>query len=224
MILRNIGIIASETSRSHIYLKKLIDSELIPNYCIYLENLTNETLPGQLSHNQKKLTDILNSNNISFTSVNSTDINSEKVYDALMSRSEEVFIYSGYGGAILREKILNSGKKFLHIHGGYLPDYKGSTCNYYSFLNDKEFGASSIFLSEKIDSGPILFRKKFIPPSDLKSVDHEYDSEIRSEVLIETLKKYIHKKIWSFDLNTNSAGETYYIIHPLLKHIAYLKR
>ena len=48
---------------------------------------------------------------------------------------------------LLKEKILDTGKKFLHIHGGYLPDYKGSTTNYYSLINENTIGASAIFLT-----------------------------------------------------------------------------
>ena len=42
---------------------------------------------------------------------------------------------------------LNIEKKFLHVHGGYLPDYKGSTTNYYSLINENTIGASAIFLT-----------------------------------------------------------------------------
>ena len=54
----------------------------------------------------------------------------------LKEAGPEIIIYSGYGGVILKEKVLSQGKKFLHVHGGFLPQYKGSTTNYYSILNE----------------------------------------------------------------------------------------
>ena len=52
--------------------------------------------------------------------------------------------------------------KFLHIHGGYVPAFKGSTTNYYSLLAEGQLGASAIFLTEDLDSGPKLHRQKFL--------------------------------------------------------------
>ena len=112
-------------------------------------------------------------------------------------------------------------KKFLHVHGGFLPDYKGSTTNYYSLIDENTIGASSIFLNEDIDSGPLLIRKKFKPPKDKMQLDHLYDSEARAEVLIETLRNYVESEIFETNKNIEN-GETYFIIHPVLKHISIL--
>jgi methionyl-tRNA formyltransferase len=83
-------------------------------------------------------------------------------------------------------------------------------------------GASSIFLSEEIDSGPILMRQKFPAPADRQEIDHVYDSAARAKILVETLRRYIAIGEWDFDLPENLGGETYYIIHPVLKHIGIL--
>ena len=45
---------------------------------------------------------------------------------------------------ILR-KILSLEKYYLHIHGGPLPQYRGSTTKYYSLLKSNTVGASAIF-------------------------------------------------------------------------------
>ena len=82
-------------------------------------------------------------------------------------------------------------------------------------------GASSIFLNENIDSGPLLIKKKFPSPKNKNNIDYVYDNWARSKVLIETLKN-----INAFDKSplkdSHGKGETYYIIHPVLKHIAIL--
>jgi len=123
---------------------------------------------------------------------------------------------------ILRDEILLTEKKFLHIHGGYLPNYKGSTTNYFSLINENILGASSIFLTKDIDCGPIILRKKFPPPLERDSIDHTYDSQVRAEVLIKTLKNYNSCGKFQFELKTNIGGETFYIIHPVLKHLAII--
>ena len=86
----------------------------------------------------------------------SSDINSPEVVSVLKGSSESVFIYSGFGGAILRDDVLDLGKKFLHVHGGYLPNFKGSTTNYFSLLGERRVGASAIFLTKEIDGGTNL--------------------------------------------------------------------
>ena len=142
--------------------------------------------------------------------------------ESIHQRSESTFIYSGFGGVLLRKNILSTGKYFLHVHGGYLPDYKGSTTNYYSLIVENTLGASSIFMNEEIDSGPVLRRQKFPPPLNGKKIDHIYDSGARAKVLVDTLRNYVNFGRWEFELPANTGGETYYIIHPVLKHIAIL--
>ena len=123
---------------------------------------------------------------------------------------------------MLRKSLIDCGKKFLHVHGGYLPDFKGSTTNYYSLLVDRSVGASSIFLSADIDSGPILHRSKFSAPPSCMELDHIYDSAARAKVLVETLRDY-QKNSKFCSLELDSEGKLYYIIHPVLKHIAILR-
>ena len=115
-------------------------------------------------------------------------------------------------------------EKFLHVHGGYLPDYKGSTTNYYTLLAEKSVGASSIFLTLDIDSGPILNRCKFPVPPDALELDHIYDSAARAKVLIQTLKDYQAKGEFSYIKNDKTEkANLYYIIHPVLKHLAIMR-
>jgi len=53
-------------------------------------------------------------------------------------------------------------------------------------------------------------------------IDHSTDSEARAEVLIECLQNYVHSGSWEYELENNLGGETFYIIHPVLKHLAIL--
>jgi methionyl-tRNA formyltransferase len=223
MNLNKIGIILSDTSRSKCYLKALIKNKLIPNYALILLNKKNTIIAGQKKITSKKeIISLLKKANINFKTINSHNINDNKVIKLIKNRSEKVFIFSGYGGRLLNEKILDIGKKFLHVHGGYLPDYKGSTTNYYSLICENKMGASAIFLTKNIDSGPLLLRKKFSAPNNRELIDHKYDAEVRAKVLVNCLKNYILFRSWKFSKKKNLGGEMYYIIHPVLKHLAII--
>ncbi|MCP4602458.1 MAG: hypothetical protein GY847_18410 [Proteobacteria bacterium] len=243
MRLGDIGMILADTARTRAYAQALAQNELAPNVALIMRNESDRLLPGQTTNDpadgvrippdrfsnvgfvfkpSEPLEDTLTQSGISFHYIPSVDINSDEVIGAIRERLESVFIYSGFGGAILKEEILGVGKKFLHIHGGYLPDYKGSTTNYYSLIDENECGASSIFMEKEIDGGPILMRKKFAPPEDRREIDYIRDTTFRAKVLVETLQEYHVEGDWRFEAPDNSGGETYFIIHPVLKHIAIL--
>ena len=224
LILNEIGMIAADTSRTLCYLVELMRHNLKPNHVLLLINQEKNFLPGQNNKGSlNKIIEILETEFISYEISPNRDINSGDVLDILSMRSETTFIFSGFGGVLLKESILDIGKQFLHVHGGYLPYYKGSTTNYFSLLEENIMGASSIFLTKDIDCGPVLIREKFPAPNDRTGIDHIYDSQVRAVVLIKTLKKYIEFGSFNFDYVENVGGETFYVIHPVLKHLAILK-
>jgi methionyl-tRNA formyltransferase len=245
MQLSDIAMVAADTSRSRAYLQALIRHQMLPAYVLLLEASSDTPLPGQLLVDDEvapysldtkndfswseaqfdptlPLIPLLKQYDIPFEVSANRDINDDAVIKIISERPESVFIFSGFGGVLLRNPILSTGKKFLHVHGGYLPAYKGSTTNYYSLLAENTMGASSLFLSEEIDSGPVLLRRSFPSPPDLTEIDHIYDSAVRAKVLVETLDSYRQTGEWRFELSNNTGGETYYIIHPVLKHIAIM--
>jgi len=245
--LHDFGMVAADTSRSRAYLQALLHYRLLPNYVLLLEHESDKLLPGQAQGAESEPTSVpasetdscwseanfsssqplrplLEEFDIEYEIAPSSDLNGGTVVNLIAQRPESVFIYSGFGGVLLRGDIMATGKKFLHVHGGYLPDYKGSTTNYYSLIEENTMGASSIFLNDVIDSGPVLLRRKFPAPADRKKIDHVYDSAARAKVLIETLQQYLDVGEWDFELADNDGGETYFIIHPVLKHIAILDK
>lgn len=247
MLLNDIAMVAGDTLRSRAYLQALDRNNILPNYVLVLEDNLNKLLPGQASDilsdeltkqpiddkecwselhfdSTQPIKVLLNRLGINYEVATSNDINDLDVIDCIRKRSESVFIYSGFGGALLRKKILSLKKKFLHIHGGYLPDFKGSTTNYYSILVEDTLGASSIFLNEEIDCGPIILREKFPLPINKFKIDHFYDSGARAKVLVKTIQDFLKYGAWRYELSENLGGDTYYIIHPVLKHIAILAK
>lgn len=236
--------IAADTTRSRAYIQAMVRNSLSPSFVLVLASKDKTILPGQILKKDFKKKDIINAssidevtennfnileslietldkNCIKYLKLKSFDIHNTEIIQAISSRPEPTFIYSGYGGVILQNKLFETGKKFLHVHGGYLPDYKGSTTNYYSLISENIVGASSLILNSEIDSGPIILRKKFSPPKTRKHIDHIYDNAVRAQVLIETLKLYEDSKNLR-GITGLGKGETYFIIHPILKHIAIL--
>ena len=163
---------------------------------------------------------MLNRLKINYKKLGVKSINNEYAIKAISERKESIFIYSGFGGTILKKKVFDTGKHFLHVHGGYLPYYRGSTTNYYSLINENKMGATAIFLNEKIDGGPIIKRSLFPAPLNKEKIDHLFDNAARSKVLIEALMDYISNGNNFLTINSQSKGEIFYIIHPVLKHIA----
>jgi len=245
MCLTDIAMVAADTSRSRVYIQALVWQKMLPSFVLVLGNSHGKDRPGQLSGQQtttysschsevdefwneanielsKPIQQTLDENDIPHFVSATSDINDPSVIEAVSARPEPIFIYSGFGGVLLGSGILGAGKHFLHVHGGYLPDFKGSTTNYYSLISENSLGASAIFLTEKIDSGPVLLRRKFSPPTDRTEIDHKYDSAARAKVLVELLQKNLKTGRWEFEDTDNDGGETYYIIHPVLKHLAIL--
>ena len=81
-------------------------------------------------------------------------------------------------------------------------------------------GYSAIFLSEKIDSGPILLRKKFPIPINSEDFDHIEDPKMRAALLIEVLLRFIETGRWEEEQIINIETPYYFIIHPVLKNLA----
>ena len=65
------------------------------------------------------LTDLLDSFGYHYVSLPNSDINNPAVVEYFSNSEMELFVYSGYGGSILRAPILSLGKFFLHVHGGF---------------------------------------------------------------------------------------------------------
>ena len=149
-----------------------------------------------------------------------TDINQPSVLSLLRDLPQPVVLYSGPGGLILREPTLSIGKRYLHVHGGYAPQYRGSTAFYFSILRQGTIGATALWLDSRIDTGPILLRRSYRVPKGVE-VDRVLDPLVRSDVLRQVLIERL--RCGDFPAGTPSAGEaaeTFHVIHPVLKHLA----
>jgi methionyl-tRNA formyltransferase len=233
------GLIAADTSRSRAYLAAMERRGLLPAWVLLLDAETPAGMPGQAAVEAAEavadaawpeanfdlaapLRPWVERLGLSYEVSDSRDINDPVVVALIARASQQVLVYSGYGGVLLRDAVLATGKRFLHAHGGYLPNFKGSTTNYFSLLVEGSIGVSTIFLAAEIDCGPVIRRRRFAPPALRARIDHVYDSAARARVLVDTLEAWRRAGDWTFELPDNTGGDVYYIIHPVLKHLAIL--
>ena len=225
-ILTDIGIILTPDERSKAYLQKIIDNGFDLKEIILMDDSRSEPKYSleEIKESKKcnfdisqSVKDILKNSNLSYSTFNFVDINHPDLINHLKKSKTQFFIFTG--GGILKKEILSAGPRFIHFHPGIVPEYKGSTCFYYSILNENQCGVTAYFMDKNIDTGKIILQKFFEPPNH-KFLDNVYDSFIRSETLVEVFKKNLLK---SDNFNDQPIeGEKYYIIHPVLKHIAIL--
>jgi methionyl-tRNA formyltransferase len=239
--LSSVSMICADTTRSRAYLQNLARANLCPCRVLVLPSATGD-LPGQSRallaeapehadadtlwqdayfNPNSVLSDDLAALGAPVITLQSSDINDPTVIAAVADLPGDTVIYSGFGGQILRKPVLSAKHRFLHVHGGYLPAFRGSTTNYFSLINEDTIGASAIFLTEEIDAGPILMRRRFDAPPDRGKLDHLHDAAARSHVLCSVLDAFEKQGVWPCETVPDDADcETYYVIHPVLKHLA----
>lgn len=239
--LPDVAMICADTTRSRAYLQNMARAGLRPAHVLVLSR-AGSALPGQgggriadapgyAADDQlwqdahfdpnTALDDDLAALGAPVTRIEAINVNDGAVVAALADLPGDVVLYSGYGGQILRAPVLDAGKRFLHVHGGYLPDYPGSTTSYFSLLADGTLGATAIFLTEDIDAGPILLRERFPAPPDLTHLDHLHDAAARAVVLCRVLAIHGRTGGWpSVDIAPSPRPGPFYVIHPVLKHLA----
>lgn len=221
-----VGMLAVDSSRTRAYLAALSRHNLELSCAVYLTGgpgAKGPTCPAvPYFDNLTPALDTLRRMGVACSVLDTGDVNSPGVVEAVRASPADVLIYSGAGGAILRDEILDAGVRFLHVHAGVLPRYRGSTTVYYSLLAEGNCGASALFLDREIDTGPVLATRTYPPPEDRTTIDYGYDPYIRSDLLASVLKEYSATGGFRTVAQNADSGETYYIMHPVLRHTAVL--
>ncbi|MFA4848352.1 MAG: hypothetical protein WC626_01370 [Methanoregula sp.] len=156
-----------------------------------------------------------------YTHITQNSVNCPEIFDALTRLKPALVIYAGYGSQIVGKTLL-AVAPFLHVHAGWLPEEKGSTTLYYSILKNRCCSASAILLSSDLDGGPILARERYPIPRPEIEIDHYYDSYIRADLLVRVLQDYYVSGKLPDPIDPTENETMYYVIHPILKHIAIL--
>ncbi len=204
-----INLILSETSRSLIYLDKIIKNRIKINKIILYSKKFGEVY--KLIKKQK-LENLL-------IYCKSNDVNSGIINKSLKLKKKNINIISTYPGEIVNNSSLLK-KKLLHCHPGDLPKFKGSTTIYYSILLKKKICVTIFIMNKSIDRGEILYKKYFDNPKNLKKIESSFDNKIRALTLIDFLK---NKK----NINYSAIDDkflTYYIAHPIIRQLVLNKK
>ncbi|OYT52916.1 MAG: hypothetical protein B6U72_07240 [Candidatus Altiarchaeales archaeon ex4484_2] len=223
--LQDVGIIVFPSPRARAYLQALMKAEYHPAYAVLVDRVyepeikVSDSIKKSFFDIERTEKETLRKMGVEYASLNAKDINDKSIYDAIKDCPQRMFIYTG--GGIVGNKLL-SLKKLIHIHPGIVPAYRGSTCFYYSIIKEGTIGMSAMFLSEDIDEGSVLGGRIY---DVIEGVDIDYilDPYLRSQFLVEVLTSYVDENGFNPTMQSPNGGETYYIIHPVLKHIAILK-
>lgn len=233
MRLESVALLAAPTTRSQAYLQALVAHDLRPERVIALGDAGSDNVSAastERAWNGIALPDLGES--LAATCVRAgipvvpcaaQSVNAEEVVLALDRIKPRLVIYSGYGGQILGDRILGSAPQFLHMHSGWLPQYRGSTTLYYALLNGEDPGVTAIVLDRQIDTGPMVARRHYPKPASGMDVDRVYDAAIRADLLVRVMADYARAgELPAIGPQDPAEGVTYYVIHPVLKHLAIL--
>ena len=237
MKLKGLLLLAGNTARSQAYAQGMATTGYMPeNVIIYGPEKVN--LPGQVDRVDSQrvgldlftpdlnipLKETCKKNRWPINILSCSNINDEEIVIAIKNIAPLLIVYSGYGGQLVGNRLLDLGIPFVHIYSGWLPGYRGSTTLYYSWIKENKCGASAIILSPVIDMGPIIARKRYPPPTIGIDPDYIYDSSIRTDLLLKVLRYYSEngRLPEPVEQSESAKDKTYYVIHPVLKHLARL--
>ena len=199
-----ITLVLSDTDRSFLYLKKIIENKIKFKRIILYSKKYGSVY--KLIVNQK-----LRSNLI-FLKTN--NVNSKILEQKFILNKSKINIISTYPGEIIKSPVLLKGK-LLHCHPGDIPMFKGSTTIYYTLILKKKICVTIFEVNKKIDSGKILYKKYFKIPKKLREIEKSFDNKIRAITLVEYLKS---KKNFKYP-RSKKLFLPYYIAHPLIRQI-----
>jgi len=233
-ILKEVGLLFSGI-RGLMYLDAFLKNETVPNVIIIQRDVSDDLYVkypvafwkryANYFNFDKKLDYYLSKFSIDSIRLKSFDINSVEFEDVISGRPEEFFVFSG--GGILKGSLFGKGKKFIHLHPGTLPNYRGSTCYYYSMLTENNCGVSAFFMNEMIDAGDVIDKHMERIPSvgeeDWFFFDLIFDPWIRAELLKNILAKYKEARFFDSTPQDLNKENFYFVIHPVLKNLAIKK-
>jgi methionyl-tRNA formyltransferase len=226
--------LAARTARSSIYLQTLAAAGVIPE-CVLLFGPASATQqvpetargagtppfgsswPDARIPAERVLADLA----WPYLTVSSIDLAAPALTEALRQSLPNLraIIFSGYPSQLAPQSLLDLAP-IIHLHGGWLPEYRGSTTIYYAMLTGVPIGVSALRLDAGIDTGKLLMRAHYPPPIRGCDIDYVYDNAVRAELLARLLRQIVETgQIPPGELQPEG-GRNYYIVHPVLKALA----
>jgi len=233
MKLHDLALLGADTVRTRGYLQLLIKNNYYINNCYIMTNHPDDMEKSACSYSgneegskyfekEEPILYTLHKAEIPYRFLMTDDINSDICLNAVGQMEESNLIYSGFGGQIIGEPVFKMGKTLIHVHSGILPEYRGSTTLYYSLLKDGYCGASAIKMCPGLDEGDVIAEERFPMPPGNVDIDYIYDPYIRAKVLVKAIESYLEKGRFSGTAQGIQGAKTYFVIHPVLRHIVKL--
>lgn len=154
----------------------------------------------------------------------SPDINHPETVAALQDLDCPQILFTG-GGIVAGDTLRAIRGRLVHIHPGALPDFRGSTCFYYSLLENGSLGASAFFMEEKIDAGALILVRRYLPnirvtPDQALFMDHVLDPWLRSLLLGELLDLLRQGRPWPERPQPPARRQACFVAHPVIRSLA----
>jgi len=144
------------------------------------------------------------------------DINSKDTISFLGSAEFDLFIYAG--GGIVRKPLIELPKMgILNAHMGLLPRYRGMNVLEWSLFHGDQIGVTVHFISEGVDTGPILLQRN-IEIENGDTIDSLRDKSLPMsvEMLAETVSRLKTCQIDRIEQRKDE-GKQYFAMHDRLK-------
>lgn len=233
MMIDGLILLAAPTARSRTYIQALVAAGLLPERVVLLGEESEPVGQAGLAVRQwlglvlpdhgESIAATCRRAGIPVQACAAGSVNEEEVIGLLQALAPRLIIYSGAGGQIVSTSVLGLGFPFLHVHSGCLPDYRGSTTLYYALLNGDAPGATAIVLDRTIDTGPVIARRTYPRPPQGMDIDQVFDPAIRADLLVRVIADFSRRgALVPIEMQDPAVGVSYYVIHPVLKHLGIL--
>ncbi|HIN53232.1 MAG TPA: methionyl-tRNA formyltransferase [Planctomycetes bacterium] len=121
------------------------------------------------------------------------DPNASSAIQVLTIQEADVFVLAGYG-LILKEQCIAIPKTHcINLHGGRLPQYRGSSPMNWALINNEPIiGISIIEVDQGIDTGAVLSQEQMEVDPDTTITDlHDWANQQFPEMLVKVLQEMV---------------------------------
>lgn len=136
------------------------------------------------------------------------------------------YLFSVMNKTIISKKIFENYKiNCINFHDAYLPDYAGIYCSTWAILNnEKNHGITWHFMTDKIDQGKMLIRKRFKIKKNDTAKDIDNNSIILGFLIFKKIifKILKNKKLTFFEQNLNKFKYYGYNYREKIPHYGFI--
>jgi methionyl-tRNA formyltransferase len=119
------------------------------------------------------------------------DPNESSVLQALAMQEADVFVLAGYGLILKKQCIAVPKLRCINLHGGLLPEYRGSSPMNWALINNEPIiGISIIEVDQGIDTGAVLSEEQMeVDPNTTIADVHDWANHQFPDMLVRVLQE-----------------------------------